>query len=1219
MTNTVIQASAGSGKTHQLSDYFLAILFADAGVEIDSILASTFTRKAAGEITDRILKRLAAAVINVEPKEKKERNNIINILKNTNDNINPNANKIDDQNVDDVLFKNLARLVRELYKVRICTLDAFFNKIASTIFLELGFPADWSVADETFFGKAIKESVHNVLSNSNRNFARQLMNNMQQGDQNRSITRDIYELAQITMPLVRESPPSAWYREDLLKKESEPETVDHNIQLLLNAELPQKQTANFEKARTKIATYANQNQWKDFLKSTFIKNIINKTEKFGRVQIEGELLEAAKELINHAKAVQLNKLVGQTKATRDFFELVIEEYDKISTREQVLQFTDITERLGTFVKQIFKNNDTNSNQFFESILYRMNVSVDHMLLDEFQDTSKPQWDILEPFAMRVVNDAGSTFLCVGDVKQAIYAWRGGVADIFNSINNSIPNLQIKHLNKSYRSSKIILETVNKLFFENIKYNDALEKYRDAAIAWSTRMQRHVAEFDLDGYCRLEIAPESVNNNDEEQTTENDNSDSDNDDNRSDVENDSDNTHDNSNYAGYVVEKVIMELHKKRGDCSIGILVPKNRYVGALMKELKQRNINASEEGGNALTDSAAVQCILSAMKFADHPADLVSRFHLANCPLAEEIGFRDKNDYKSNARAAGLALKIRQKIITDGYDKVIARYVELLAPSCNKREFQKLEKLLELAYRFQEDVHGVRTERFIATINAAKVETPNAADKIQVMTIHKSKGMEFDVVVLPYLNEKLARNDNKLVVGRKDAVSDIDFVIRYVDQSMQMLLPEKYQEAFQKRLQGEIEESLSLLYVAMTRAKHELVMIIEPPKKKKNDQKNKKTDSPAKQSFPATFAGILMAGLTNNNETFDKNNDSESLVLFESGNPNWSKDTKDKSIIETKIAKTIRTKESLFDEDNEVGDEAESGADDVVHEVDRVVDDVEAEQMMEVCCELSDRKVYRFVSRVTPSAHKTGGRANYRNEKDVNEYSEEVFEHELPMQRQPNESSESRLNRDAAKLWGTAIHACFEHVLDKSEWLDVNKIDRDSLRVVIDKILLTQAANKRKILKNDGATAVVIDGVRIDADLVMASFIDVCCKPEICEVLSRARYEADEIEVLHERRFWVFLSERELMKGSIDRLVIERDKGQIIKMEVIDFKTDRLENGVDEESFLAERKKIHAAQMESYRKGMAKLYNITPDKINTTLVFTNIGKFTSIKETPAIH
>ena len=83
------------------------------------------------------------------------------------------------------------------------------------------------------------------------------------------------------------------------------------------------------------------------------------------------------------------------------------------------------------------------------MVYRLDAHVAHLLLDEFQDTSALQWRVLRPFAQRVgARDGGRSFFCVGDVKQAIYGWRGGVAEIFEALEEDLGRLTRKELHKS---------------------------------------------------------------------------------------------------------------------------------------------------------------------------------------------------------------------------------------------------------------------------------------------------------------------------------------------------------------------------------------------------------------------------------------------------------------------------------------------------------------------------------------------------------------------------------------------------------------------------------------------------------------------------------------------------------------------------------------------------------------------------------------------------
>jgi ATP-dependent exoDNAse (exonuclease V) beta subunit len=116
------------------------------------------------------------------------------------------------------------------------------------------------------------------------------------------------------------------------------------------------------------------------------------------------------------------------------------------------------------------------------------------------------------------------------------------------------------------------------------------------------------------------------------------------------------------------------------------------------------------------------------------------------------------------------------------------------------------------------------------------------------MNVHQSKGLEFDIVVLPELDSKLRGLDRKLIVGRDDILAPATIACRYASEGEQKLLPERIQHAFRDQLVRDSVEQLSLLYVAVTRAKYQLHMVIAPP-------------SAREKTIPATMAGIIRAGL----------------------------------------------------------------------------------------------------------------------------------------------------------------------------------------------------------------------------------------------------------------------------------------------------------------------------------------------------------------------
>src|SRR5262249_31956230 len=144
---------------------------------------------------------------------------------------------------------------------------------------------------------------------------------------------------------------------------------------------------------------------------------------------------------------------------------------------------------------------------------------------------------------------------------------------------------------------------------------------------------------------------------------------------------------------------IARLHREHPDQTMGILVRRNRSVAPLIALLRHvHGIAASEEGGNPLTDSVAVQLILSLLRLSDHPGDTVARFHVAHSPLGPMVGLEHYDDH---AEACRVALDLRQRLMTMGYGQTIDGWVQALAPCCDQRELHRLLQLVELAYGYE--------------------------------------------------------------------------------------------------------------------------------------------------------------------------------------------------------------------------------------------------------------------------------------------------------------------------------------------------------------------------------------------------------------------------------------------------------------------------------------------------------------------------------------
>ena len=305
--------------------------------------------------------------------------------------------------------------------------------------------------------------------------------------------------------------------------------------------------------------------------------------------------------------------------------------------------------------------------------------------------------------------------------------------------------------------------------------------------------------------------------------------------------------------------------------TIGVLVRRNKAVARLIYELRERHhLFASQEGGNPLTDSPAVQLVLSLLAMADHPGDTVARFHVANSPLGKAIEFTDHADDRAAQR---LAAAVRGRLLADGYGPTIYGWVKLLAPDCGRRDVSRLLQLVEMAYTF-DDGKIRRPDEFLAQARERSVEDPLSAP-IRVMTVHQSKGLQFDIVVLPQLDEPLVGQPPKLVVGRASSTGPIQRVCRYANEQLRKLLPSEFQQIFTDRTQQMVSESLCLLYVAMTRAVYALDMIVAP-------QHADKPKGIAAVAWPKTFAGILLSALCTGDEAAPE------AEIFQWGDPRWS-------------------------------------------------------------------------------------------------------------------------------------------------------------------------------------------------------------------------------------------------------------------------------------------------------------------------------------------
>ncbi|MEO0475492.1 MAG: 3'-5' exonuclease [Planctomycetota bacterium] len=370
----------------------------------------------------------------------------------------------------------------------------------------------------------------------------------------------------------------------------------------------------------------------------------------------------------------------------------------------------------------------------------------------------------------------------------------------------MPGVEPTTLSSSYRSSQVVLDAVNQVFTKLVG-NPALTECQSAAQQWQGGFELHRAiKAELLGHVVL-------------QTTASDGA--------VDTEQGDDEIAAPPDAHAHYVAGYIKTLTESYPGQTIGVLMRSRAKGRTLMHALRSLGVRAAEEGGNPISHNAAVAAVLAAIQFADHPGDAVARFHTMNSPMGELLGL------DSSANPDQVACNLRQTLMDRGFASVIADWMQRLAPSCDAVSLRRLTQLIELAEGYDSFGATLRPGFFVQSVRAAKVEDAAPAP-VRVMTIHASKGLEFDAVVLPDLDANLSSQDSKdlVVLDRDSPIDSVRGVYRRVPKDLIDLTPD-LKHAHEQRAHEKRTEDLCLLYVAMTRAKQALHMLVRPLKETK--------------------------------------------------------------------------------------------------------------------------------------------------------------------------------------------------------------------------------------------------------------------------------------------------------------------------------------------------------------------------------------------------
>lgn len=497
------------------------------------------------------------------------------------------------------------------------------------------------------------------------------------------------------------------------------------------------------------------------------------------VEISQEKWEVLKKLYRLAIDCELASAVAKTQAVGELMEQIDHEHAQQLRKRGLLSFDDVKILLGEW------SQDEEARLRRELIDYRLDGRYDHWLLDEFQDTSRGEWRALEPLIDEAVGDPEGSFFVVGDRKQGIYAWRGGDVSLFDDVLNRYERgLEVEPMDVSYRSCPAVLAMVNAVCGNLSAIENMFGKPMREQWLWKD----HESAFsEVTGEAKVTVVAK-----DEE---------------------------------GEVLVEELRRLGIGEKKLSCGVLV----RTGALVKKyadlLRAEGFDVIEAGEREPGGDHAVGVVISHLiKWLANPADEFSREVLAMSPVMTEIG----KFGEGWGKRWDVALQEVQK---SGY----ARFVSaLIAPEWGELGLygrRRAEDLIAALAEF--DGTGEACPRAAADwIRDLKVNSAPGVAAIQVMTIHKSKGLGFDVVMLPELPDRSQVPDaTKFKVAR-----GVDWLLQVPGKWAYQEHPET-KAAFERWGETQKYEAMCLLYVALTRAKRGLyVFLPEEPKSRKEKE-----------------------------------------------------------------------------------------------------------------------------------------------------------------------------------------------------------------------------------------------------------------------------------------------------------------------------------------------------------------------------------------------
>ncbi|MDO5462756.1 MAG: UvrD-helicase domain-containing protein [bacterium] len=825
--NLILRASAGTGKTFSLTSRMIRLLSQKGmnGTYVVSpaeILALTFSRAAAYEIYAKLVERLATAAEN-------ERN-----AQETNQQVGLSLTPSD--------YCHLLRRVLAVQHIdTIATLDSFILRMLQFKSLELGFPGGIKVIEKAEQIEAITRATETALSDNEAEILKRHLDELDEGGSKRNVQERLVKMMNENLDLLQG-------HGALLER-----TTDEICATLgIDFTAAHRPICTLEKA------LHDHPEWESYAAFPGIVGLIEHIQAWDKqtdiIPQKGHEKKFAEALLNDPEGASyyefgrtdkckpfpssvrkaaiadlktmlhgvLHEKVRRQLLTLKLVKTIDAVYDRQTRQQGRLTFADLP-------WQLLKH--ANQTDQFQNIEYYFDTRFTHWALDEFQDTSLLQWACLKELIENAAGDMdGRTVTIVGDLKQAIYAWRGGEERLFSHLMESpefkAPYGDVQNLATSYRYEKHTCDFINFVFGEesmrylqqqlNAKLNNLSKPLLSNWLHPNAWMIHH-PNTDKKG---LPLANDSVR--------------------VIEVPKKDDNGNRLYDALGDEIEALwsLRQPLEAQGEIpkeTFAVLVMKNDQGEEIANYLRSRQLPAVWEGESDITDLPTVRSLLALLQLAEHPHDTLAWGMCSYTPIRNIL-------FPTSETPEAIAQNVSRQLTANGLTRTLIDWVSRCCAEPHHLDPLSKERLIRLvsaAEAFEKRASAEQTmENFLAFLEEQTFRTiVKNPSLIRVITIDRSKGLGFDHVFVPIYEHKsfLTPKSNPYFNTQEPGDETPWTIASILNEELKDALQffPKLSQAREARIDQQILAAIHKFYVALTRSKRSLTVILQ--KTSKND------------------------------------------------------------------------------------------------------------------------------------------------------------------------------------------------------------------------------------------------------------------------------------------------------------------------------------------------------------------------------------------------